>query len=152
MAAVNRVTRKPAAKQPLDEVAKAPRAIVKVGFLGGATYPDGTSVAMVAAVNEFGAPSRGQPPRPFFRNMIAEQSPTWGAKVAAIMKTNGADVMATLDVMGQEIQGRLIQSINTLTEPPLAASTIARKGFDKPLIDTSLMVKSVSYEVKSGSS
>ncbi|HEY1441411.1 MAG TPA: hypothetical protein VGF65_11345 [Mycobacterium sp.] len=147
MAAVNRVTRKKAAKQPLDEVAKAPMAIVKVGFLGGATYPDGTSVAMVAAVNEFGAPSRGQPPRPFFRNMIADQSPTWGAKAAAILKTNGGDVKATLDVLGQEIQGRLIQSINTLTEPPLAASTIARKGFDKPLIDTSLMVKSVSYEV-----
>jgi hypothetical protein len=146
MAAVNRVTRKTNAK-PLADMTKAENAILKVGFLGGASYPDGTSVAMVAAVNEFGAPSRGQPPRPFFRNMIADQSPTWGAKAAAILKTNGGDVKATLDVLGQEIQGRLIQSINTLTEPPLAASTIARKGFDKPLIDTSLMVKSVSYEV-----
>jgi hypothetical protein len=31
--------------------------------------------------------------------------------------------------------------------PPLAASTIARKGHSKPLISTGLMVNSVSYEV-----
>ena len=50
-------------------VARDPK--VDVGFLEGALYPDGTSVALVAAVNEFGAPSRGQPPRPYFRRMIA---------------------------------------------------------------------------------
>jgi hypothetical protein len=33
---------------------------VKAGFIDGATYPDGTAVAMVAAVNEYGDPARNQ--------------------------------------------------------------------------------------------
>jgi hypothetical protein len=45
-------------------------ATLKVGFLENATYPDGKPVAMIAAINEYGAPSRGQPARPFFRRMI----------------------------------------------------------------------------------
>ena len=55
---------------------------VQIGFLAGATYPDGTSVPMVAALNEFGVPSRNQPPRPFFRNMIAAKSNEWGPGVS----------------------------------------------------------------------
>ena len=37
---------------------------VQVGFLAGATYPDGKPVAMIAAIQEFGAPAAGIPPRP----------------------------------------------------------------------------------------
>ena len=33
---------------------------LRVGFLEGATYPDGTSVAMVAAIQNFGAPALGR--------------------------------------------------------------------------------------------
>lgn len=120
---------------------------LKVGFYGGATYPDGTSVADVAVFNEFGVPSHGQPPRPFFRNMIASQAPKWPGMAARLMEGNNMDVAATLDLMGQEIAGRLAESINTLTEPPLAPSTIARKGFSKPLIDTATMLRAISYEV-----
>lgn len=120
---------------------------VRVGFLANATYPDGTSVASVAAFNEFGAPSRGQPPRPFFRRMIAEKAPTWGAATALAMKNSGNDIHKALDLVGQGIKGQLQQSIVDLTDPPLAASTVKAKGFDKPLIDTSVMIKSVDYEV-----
>lgn len=120
---------------------------VKVGFLEGATYPDGTSVALVAAVNEFGAPSRGQPPRPFFRNMITANQGSWAGAVANLMKANGNDVKKTLDLTGQGIKGQLQQSITDLVDPPLAASTVAAKGFDKPLIDTSHMLNSADYEV-----
>ena len=134
-----------ALKELARKLASAPT--LKVGFLGGGPYPDGTSIAMVAATNEFGVPARGQPPRPFFRNMIAAQSPRWGKMAAALLERNDLDVDAMLDTMGQEIVGRVQESINTLTEPKLAQSTIDKKGFDKPLIETSLMVKSVSYTV-----
>ena len=62
---------------------------LRVGFLEGATYPDGTSIPMVAAVNEFGAPSRGIPPRPFFRTMVADKSSTWAkpSKKTSFKKT-----------------------------------------------------------------
>ncbi|MDN5158227.1 hypothetical protein LVK59_28730, partial [Escherichia coli] len=39
------------------------------------------------------------------------------------------------------------ESIRAFESPPLSPITIARKGFDKPLIDTGDMQKSVSYEV-----
>ena len=121
---------------------------VRIGFLENSTYPDGTSVPMVAAVNEFGAPSRGQPPRPFFRRMVAAKSAEWPNALALNLKATDYDVPATLARMGEDIAGQLKQSIIDLTDPPLAQSTIDRKGFDKPLIDTAHMLKSVDYEVE----
>lgn len=121
---------------------------VRVGFLEGATYPDGKSVAMVAALNEFGVPSRGQPPRPFFRNMVAAKSKEWPAAIAGLLRDNNYDALRALQLTGEAIAGQLRQSITDLVAPPLAPSTIARKGFDKPLIDTGHMLNSVSYEVQ----
>ena len=37
----------------------------KVGFMGG-KYPDGTSLAAVAAAQNYGVPEQGIPERPFF--------------------------------------------------------------------------------------
>lgn len=123
-------------------------AMLRVGFLEGATYPDGTSVPMVAAIQEFGAPSKGIPPRPYFRNMIAEKQDTWGPAVGELLKANKFDAEKTLGQAGAGIKGQLQQSIRDLTEPPLAAATVAAKGFDKPLIDTGHMLNSVDFDVK----
>jgi hypothetical protein len=117
---------------------------VNVGFLEGATYPDGTPVAAVAFWNEYGSSG---PPRPFFRSMIEEEKPTWGGKVAKLAKATDYDGAKILALMGEDIQGALIQSINDFTTPGLAQSTIDRKGFDKPLIDEAIMVNSTGYEV-----
>lgn len=120
---------------------------LRVGFINSATYPDGTSVALVAAINEFGAPSRGQPPRPFFRNMIAEKKASWPKAIGDLLKDNNYDVAKTLDQAGLGIEGQLRQSIADFTDPPLAQSTIDAKGFDKPLVDTGLMLNSISHSV-----
>lgn len=123
---------------------------VSVGFLEGATYPDGTPVAAVAFWNEYGIPSRGQKPRPFFRQMIASESPTWADKMAKLALYTNYDGERVLAMMGEDIQGALKQSINNFQSPGLAKSTIAQKGFAKPLIDTAQMLNSVGYEVKIG--
>jgi hypothetical protein len=120
---------------------------VDVGFLAGATYPDGTSVPMVAALNEFGRPDKGQPPRPFFRGMIADKSGEWPGAVSNLLKANDFDAAKTLDQAGGAIAGQLRQSIVNLTSPPLAQSTVDRKGFDKPLIDTGHMSNSIDHRV-----
>lgn len=164
---------------------------LKVGFLEGATYPDGTSVPMVAAVQEFGGsidiPARTQtiyrrfnertgniddyrfvkaskanlaqivqipahtitiPSRPFFRQMLAEKSPAWGADMAEIMKLSDYDAKKTLSLMGERIVGQLKESITNMDEPPNAYSTARKKGFNNPLIDTGHMQSSVDYEVE----
>ncbi len=122
---------------------------VNIGFLEGATYPDGKGVPFVAAMNEFGVPSHGQPPRPFFRGMIKEKSPDWGDGVAKALKAHDYHTQEALQVVGEGIAGQLRDSITKLDSPALAPSTIARKGSSKPLIDTGHMLNSVDYEVLS---
>jgi len=121
---------------------------VDIGWLPGATYGDGTPVALVAAVQNYGAPSRGIPPRPFFSEMIAEQSPGWPKAVQASLTTHDGDAAAMLEDIGALIKGQLQQKINTFAGVPLAPATIARKGFEKQLIDTVHMLNTADYQVQ----
>ena len=119
---------------------------VQVGFMAGATYPDGTPVASVAADNEYGDSTR--PARPFFRQMIASESPTWPDKMGKLAVATGLDGPRVLAMMGEDIKGALQQSINDFTTPALAPYTVAKKGLAKPLIETSHMLNSVTYKVE----
>jgi hypothetical protein len=125
------------------------KTILKVGFLAGATYPDGTPVAMVAAIQEFGAPAAGIPPRPFFRDLVAKHGKDWAAGMAVQLKETNYDPKLALERTGQAIAGQLKQSIIDTNSPPLKPATIARKGFAKPLVDTGQLLNSVDYEVVS---
>lgn len=152
-------------------------ATLRVGFLEGATYPDGTPVAMIAAIQEFGAPSRGIPPRPFFRNMVAAKQAEWPAGLAQALVATHNDVPAALAKMGQGIAGQLRQSIIDTNEPPnspvtnllkqrfpmggqtfadvmqarhdVAAGATAPAG--KPLVQSGHLLNSVDFEVVKGS-
>ncbi|HHY1079307.1 TPA: hypothetical protein ACVZQQ_004043 [Yersinia enterocolitica] len=127
---------------------------VKVGFVDGSAYPDGTSVAMVAAINEYGNPSNNQPPRPFFRNAISEKSGDWAETVSRGIRA-GIDTTQVLEVVGAQIKGDVQESIATLMEPKLSDATLhirkTRKVLpnqsDKPLVDTKVMIGDVNYEV-----
>ena len=135
---------------------------VRVGFLAGATYPDGTSVAMVAAIQDFGAPAAGIPPRPFFRNMIAAKKGGWPDAIRVLLKDNDYDALRTLQQTGEAISGQLRQSIIDTNDPPLAESTLRSRGvpgmvYDpkdsktfgaKPLVRTGHLLNSIEYEVK----
>lgn len=125
---------------------------VNVGFLEKSKYPinaetgaGGLSVAQVAFWNEFGTETA--PPRPFFRRMVAEKSKGWGVLMGAAAKATGYRTQETLNMVGGVIRDELRQSINTLKDPPLAESTIRRKGSDKPLVESGWMQKSASFEV-----
>ncbi len=132
----------------LDQIAAGlnKAASVEIGFMEGATYPDDTSVALVAAFNEFGTAKA--PPRPFFRNMIAANSRKWPRNITTALKNNDYDASAALGLIGQEIQEELQDSIRSNTPPPNAPATVAAKGFDRTLIDTGHMLNSVTHVVK----
>ena len=132
----------------LADIARAVRrgGTLKVGFLSGATYPDGKPVAMIAAIQNFGAPSRNIPPRPFFSNMITRRSGEWPAVIVEQLRATNLNVPVAMKRIGLLVKGQLQQSIRDTNQPPLAASTIRRKGFDKPLIDTGHMLNSVAFE------
>jgi hypothetical protein len=146
----------------LREIAAKMEGTVKVGFLENATYPDGTPVAAVAFWNEFGSVHRSEdeggvftlnvtPARPFFRTMIDAEKPAWGGKVARLAKATHNDASKILALMGEDIKGALVRSINDFSTPGNAESTIKAKGFDKPLIRDGIMVNAVDYEVEDGS-
>lgn len=127
---------------------------VRVGFLEGATYPDGTPVAEIAAIQNYGAPAANIPARPFFTRMVNVESGGWGAKLARILEKNDYDGDKSLALMGQGIAGQLRQAIVDMNDPPLKPETIRRKGGTetaaKPLVDTGHMLASVDSEVVSG--
>ena len=123
---------------------------LRVGFLEGAKYPDGQSVAMIAAGNEFGDPAKNRPPRPFFRNMIADKSPQWPDQIVRIAEATGYNAQTLLPLMGEHIKSQLQESIRDFMEPALSPVTIAKKGFAKPLIETAHMLNTVGYDVKDG--
>lgn len=86
------------------------------------------------------------PPRPFFRNCITKNSPSWGDDAAKLLKAD-PDTNKVATKMGQLIKGQLQQSITDFDDPGNAPSTIAKKKFDKPLIDSGFMKSRVDYEV-----
>jgi hypothetical protein len=105
---------------------------LNVGFLVNARYPNGQPVAMVAAIQEYGAPGARFPipPRPFFRPMVRSKSKAWPAAVAALLKQHDYDAQKALAVTGDAIAGQLRQSIIDVNAPPLSPVTLMlRKMF-----------------------
>jgi hypothetical protein len=128
---------------------------VNVGFLEDATYPDGTKVAMVAAIQNFGAPGRSIPARPFFTNMVSNKAPTWGAAFAKLLKANNYDTHAALAMMGEGIKGQLQQAIKDTNEPPLSQITLMLRKMrseDQSLEVTGAVVGEAARRVAAGES
>ena len=132
---------------------------LSVGFFETAKYPDGTPVAYVAAINDLGSPANNIPARPFWRNSAKENSKAWNELFAKGINAtvNGRITPAVvLERMGLKVAGDIQKSIIDGTYAPLKQSTLDAKQAKKrtagvsakPLIDTSLMLKSVTYAVE----
>lgn len=141
----------------LNKIAKnvSKAAKVDVGFLAGSTYADGTSVPMVAAIQEFGAPKAGIPPRPFFRTMIASKSPEWPKAIGDLLTANDFDAAKTLDQAGTAIEGQLKESIENTFDPPLSPVTLMLRKMraDNPdLVINKTVVAEARAKVAAGES
>ncbi|HHK5577007.1 TPA: hypothetical protein ACQUH6_001816 [Neisseria polysaccharea] len=135
-------------RRHLSELAaQAATGKVRVGIIEQANYDgsDGESVAQVAFWNEYGTAT--VPPRPFFRNTIAEHKDEWPKQAAEMLEANGGDVRQALADMGEVVKGQIKMTIQDFREPPNAAATVKQKGFDKPLIDTGTLWRSIDCEV-----
>lgn len=113
-----------------DKMSKAHE--VRVGFLETATYADGTPVAMVAAINNFGAPEAGIPARPFFSDMIADNKDGWGDSFGDIIKAVDFDAQKALELMGEGMAGQLKMAIEAFTSVPNSPVTdLLKQRFPK---------------------
>lgn len=118
---------------------------LRVGFIDSATYPDGQNVATVAFWNEYG--TEKAPPRPFMRTTITNNKVKWAETVRKLVPLHGEN--KSLLQLGELIKGDLVASILNWTDPPNAPYTVKKKGFNKPLVDTAQMSRSISYELTS---
>jgi hypothetical protein len=107
----------------------------------------------IALVHEYGSPKQGIPERSFIRR-------TWDAKrkdyvalvkqlLPAVIRGN-MDAKRALGIVGAKASADIK---NTVTQgphipPPLKEATIARKGSDRPLVDTGQLVNSVTWAVE----
>jgi len=132
---------------------------VEVGFFPEATYPDGTPVAYVAAVHEFGYPQGNIPARSFFRPTVAEKRVNWGRQFAGAMagalkgQVRFADA---LEQIGGMAAGDVGKTISSVMSPPLKPATLAARQSrkktpgvsNKPLVDTGQLIQAVTHKVE----
>lgn len=125
----------------------------KTGWFESAKYPDGTPVAYVAAIQEFGAGKI--PPRPFMRPTVAEQQAAWREsldKGARSILSGDRTLLQVVELLTLKAAGDIAKTISEVYNPPLAEATIrARAGRNakgmastKPLVDTGIMINSVT--------
>jgi hypothetical protein len=107
---------------------------VKVGWPKGKEYPDGTPVAYVAAIQNFGAPERGIPPRPILKPAIAQNKDRWGQIADGMVgqmvrdQVSGFDV---LDTLGRTAALDLQAFVGQITEPELSPVTVLLRQWRK---------------------
>ena len=122
---------------------------VRVGFFSTARYDDGTPLATVAAVNEFGSREANIPERPFFRQAIANMEDGVPAIIRGRIDPQRMVVDERLaNQVGAYAAGQVQERITDLREPPNSPHTIEAKGSDNPLIDTGFMRQSATWEVE----
>ena len=149
-----------AIKRTLESIQKKE---AKVGFFDTAHYPDGTPVAYVATIQEFGYGPI--PPRPFMRPAQEQNKDKWLNGIARGVKQaldGKVDIVDVLEQVGMVAAGDVRKAIKAVTAPALADSTVAARKrrlskrsaqkanpitISKPLVDTGLMIQSVTSAV-----
>lgn len=143
----------------------------KAGWFETARYPNGMPVATVAFIQEHGAlTGRGAvasvlqggggsgarsvfiPPRPFMRPTVAAETRNWmallgrGAKAALLGTTTPREAM---EIVVMKAAADVAKTISNVFEPPLSPATIrGKKGATKPLVETGMMIQSVTGVVE----
>lgn len=140
-----------------EELAKMRSTRITVGFQGASgsrAHPDadGSSVSDVARWQEYGTVT--SPARPFMGTAFvrAEQFKSHLRKALSDVIDQRADVPTALRTLGDAAVAAVHSAIDdsrTWAEP-LAASTVAAKGSDQPLVDSRTMRDAVSWAAREG--
>lgn len=134
------------------ELARMAKSFVKVGVLSNAgTEDDGTTLVDVATVNEFGAPEKNIPERPFLRQSYDMNRTEVSKKKAALtdkILEGKKDTRRALDELGVWFTGKVKQTFTKGDFPPNAPATIKRKGSSRPLIHSGRLRASINHETE----
>ncbi len=148
--------------------------VVHVGVPEGKKEPDGTPVAMIAAVHEYGSPEQGIPERPFLRVAVQKNRMKYVRlnRINLVKMLRGQMGMEqALGDLGAMAQGDVVAEIkagdfqaldpktikarersrssgyNQSVKRKAAAKKDAAGPIDRPLIDSGQMVQSIAWEL-----
>jgi hypothetical protein len=100
----------------------------QVGWFSDAQYENGTPVAYVAAIQEFGSPKNSIPPRSFMRTTVMERRQEWAkiAKDGSKAILNGTiDGTQAMEGLALQAKGDVQAKIASIQEPKLSDLTLA---------------------------
>lgn len=134
----------------------------KVGWFKGAKYADGTQVAYVATIQEYGVPEKNIPPRPTMRPTIVAKQNEWkniSEQLIKQMLNDGGSIKKVFDAVGQRAAADIREAITLLQSPELSKRTIAARLskkadkatlglLSKPLIDSKILLNSLTSAVE----
>lgn len=109
------------------------------------------SLLEVAILHEFGAPAAGIPQRSFIRATIDERAADIAKLQLALAKrVAGGEITEeqALGQLGAKVAAWIKTRIASGIAPANAASTIAKKGSSKPLVDTGQLRSSITHVVE----
>lgn len=149
----------------LNAIQDTDKVEAKAGWLGSARYEDGTPVAYIASIQEFGDPEHGIPSRSFMRTTFDERGAQWSAVMRSGVKEIASGKVTTsqlLERVALVAAGDIRLKIASIYTPPLATATLqARHRRDqseaaqtkrktppkstniKPLVDTRVMINTL---------
>ena len=146
-----------------DIIGNASNKKVQVGWFESAKYDDGTTVAGVAAKNEYGDPSKRIQPRPFLRNTIESKSSEWAGIVdqgaEAVIKgshtidnvLNGLGLKSSADIKNEIATGNFAALQQSTIDARLSKKANGKTigSLDKPLVEEAVMINTITYELVS---
>lgn len=108
------------------------------------------AIATRAAINELGAPVANIPARPFIRPAIDAGSSTMerALQTGVDMIFEGKSVHFAAEKMGEAIKAEIQANIDKGVPPPNKQSTVDKKGFDHPLVDSGDMRDTIEVKVE----
>jgi hypothetical protein len=113
--------------QKVEKITDGMDQVSEIGWFEGAIYPDGTPVAYVAAIQEFGSPEVSIPPRLPMRATANEKQGDWadtmkdGLKLIARGDLNAYQVLETV---GIQAEGDISKAIEAVDSPPQRPITL----------------------------
>ena len=153
-------------KSLLNKAKESPDVVLAVGYpgnlVGGISYPKGKNkkdaaprVVDIAAQNEFGSEGPPRiPARPFMKNSTKDvvaflhnkyKKSSFSMSGGNVNKKQARKFIASI---APEIEAIYDLQIVNLTDPPNAPLTVKLKGSSNPLINTSLMRQTLTYDIR----
>lgn len=149
-----------------DRAALFEGTVVKVGIPAGKQYPDGTSIAYIATIQEYGAEEVNIPSRPAFRLTRAAKARDWAKSMgegAQAVVQRRISLEGMLDAVGSVAASDIVQTIANGLSPPLKPATVEARiaraqktnpkfgakslpvTISQPLNDTGALIAHISF-------